>query len=64
MHPHADSRIPNIWISRNSAKLKNKKILLVDDVMTTGATTFCCAEELIKGEVNCVIILTAAKSKL
>ena len=45
-------------------KLKNKKILLVDDVMTTGATTFCCAEELIKGEANCVTILTAAKSKL
>lgn len=49
---------------RSNIKLKNKKILLVDDVMTTGATTFCCAEELIKGEGNCVIILTAAKSKL
>ena len=46
------------------ATLKNKKILLVDDVMTTGATTFCCAEELIKGEANCIIILTAAKSKI
>ena len=45
-------------------KIKNKKILLVDDVMTTGATTVCCVEELIKGEANCVIILTAAKSKL
>lgn len=49
---------------RSLIKFKNKKILLVDDVMTTGATTFCCAEELIKGEANCVIILTAAKSKL
>ncbi|MBC8059317.1 MAG: ComF family protein [Clostridiaceae bacterium] len=49
---------------RSDMKIKNKKILLVDDVMTTGATTFCCAEELIKSEVNCVIILTAAKSKL
>ena len=49
---------------KNNVKFKNKKILLVDDVMTTGATTFCCAEELIKSEANCVIILTAAKSKL
>jgi len=49
---------------RGLTKIKNKKILLVDDVMTTGATTFCCAEELIKGEANCVIILTAAKSKI
>ena len=49
---------------RSDKKIKNKKILLVDDVMTTGATTFCCAEELIKGEANCVIILTAAKSKI
>ena len=49
---------------KSYVKIKNKKILLVDDVMTTGATTFCCAQELIKGEANCVIILTAAKSKL
>ena len=49
---------------RDHIKLENKNILLVDDVMTTGATTFCCAEELIKSEANCVIILTAAKSKL
>jgi competence protein ComFC len=49
---------------RSNIKIKNKKILLIDDVMTTGATTFCCAEELIKGKAKCVIILTAAKSKL
>ena len=49
---------------KNKVNLKNKEILLVDDVMTTGATTFCCAEELIKGAAKNVIILTVAKSKI
>ena len=49
---------------KNYIKVKNKNFLLIDDVMTTGATTVCCAEELIKGHANCVTILTAGKSKL
>jgi competence protein ComFC len=44
--------------------IKNKKILLVDDVVTTGATAFYCASELIKMEAKEVIILTAAKSSI
>lgn len=41
-----------------------KKIILVDDVLTTGATTFLCAEQLIAGKASSVIVLTAAKSKI
>ena len=45
-------------------KIKNKNIILVDDVITTGATTFLCADELIKNGANQVIVLTVAKSSV
>lgn len=44
--------------------IKNKKILLVDDVVTTGATAFCCCMELLKCGADKVTVLTVAKSKL
>jgi competence protein ComFC len=45
-------------------RIKNKKILLVDDVVTTGATAFYCASELINMGAEEVTILTAAKSSI
>lgn len=44
--------------------VKEKKILLVDDVITTGATAYSCAKEIKNAGAEAVIILTAAKSKL
>ncbi len=44
--------------------MKNKKILLIDDVITTGATAFYCAHNLKKSEIDNVCILTIAKSKV
>ncbi|MGH4138516.1 ComF family protein [Clostridium sp.] len=44
--------------------IKNKNILLVDDVITTGATTFHCAHNLKESGTNNVCILTIAKSKV
>lgn len=44
--------------------MKNKNILLVDDVITTGATAFHCAHNLKESGKNNVCILTIAKSKV
>lgn len=50
--------------AKNERYIKNKSILLVDDVLTTGATTFFCAQELLNAGAGKVCILTVAKSKL
>jgi competence protein ComFC len=44
--------------------IKNKKILLLDDVITTGATAFYCARCLKEKGINDVYILTIAKSNV
>jgi competence protein ComFC len=49
---------------RNEKPIYNKKILLIDDVMTTGATAFYCARELINKGAGEIIILTVAKSRI
>lgn len=41
--------------------LKNKDVLLVDDVITTGATTASCAEVLLKGGCSRVRVLSLAR---
>jgi competence protein ComFC len=54
----------NCFIVKDSNLIKNKKILLVDDVLTTGATAFYSSAELIKNGAEKVTVLTVAKSKL
>lgn len=48
----------------NEKVVLNKKIILVDDVFTTGATGFYCAKNLISSGAKSVIVLTAAKSSI
>lgn len=48
----------------NKHSIENKNILMIDDVLTTGATVFHCCSELIKGGARKINILTAAKSKV
>jgi competence protein ComFC len=43
---------------------RNEQVLLIDDVITTGATAFYCSELLINNGCGKVIILTAAKSNI
>lgn len=46
---------------RHRAKLQDRRILLVDDVYTTGATARACARALIHGGAKSVDVLTLAR---
>jgi ComF family protein len=45
-------------------RFKEKTVLLVDDVMTTGATASACAQVLTKAGAHCVMVLTVARAVL
>ncbi|EJO5346243.1 ComF family protein [Clostridium botulinum] len=54
--------VKNSFKVYNEKYIKDKKIILIDDVLTTGATAFYCANELKKVGAKEIFILTAAKS--
>lgn len=56
--------LKNSFECTNEKYLKNKTILLVDDVITTGATSFYCAKAMLRKGASNVIVLTCAKSRL
>ena len=53
--------IKNAYSIKDIKKVENKKILLIDDIYTTGATINSCIKELEKVNVNKIGILTLAK---
>lgn len=48
---------------KNRDEFRNKRILLIDDIITTGATMEECSKELIKNEARTVIGLALTSSK-
>ncbi|AJA49603.1 putative amidophosphoribosyltransferase [Clostridium pasteurianum DSM 525 = ATCC 6013] len=62
-----NSRWENLFLSfkiKNSNKILGKNILIIDDVITTGATSYYCAEELLNNGAKKVKVLTAAKTSI
>ena len=53
--------IQGVYKLRNNASLKHKKILLVDDIYTTGSTVNECSKALSQAEPEKIGILTIAK---
>jgi len=56
------TNIKNAFRIRNGSKITGKRILLVDDVYTTGATVNECAKVLLKGGAGHVDVLTLARA--
>lgn len=54
--------VRNVFKVRTPEKIKYKKILLVDDVFTTGATVNECARVLIKSQASEVEVFTFARA--
>jgi competence protein ComFC len=57
-----EENVKNSFKVKNKEIIKSKKILLLDDVYTTGATTEECKKILLENGAKKVIIVTLAKS--
>ncbi len=49
---------------RDNKMLSNKKVILLDDILTTGATANECSKTLLKAGAKEVLVLTLAKPTL
>ena len=55
--------VEHAFTLRDAAAISGKHLLLIDDVVTTGATTTACARELLKAPAVTVSILSLAFTK-
>lgn len=55
--------VKDVYELKNNTKIANKKILLIDDIYTTGSTAKECIKKLKKGRPKKVDVLVISKSK-
>jgi ComF family protein len=58
---HRYRNVAGVFKVTNPLEIKNKKILLIDDVLTTGATLESCTTTLLKAGAQEVSVLTLAR---
>jgi len=56
------ANVKHAFSLKRPSDVKGKRILLVDDVLTTGATADACAHTLMRGGAACVDVLTLAQT--
>ncbi|MCY6485642.1 ComF family protein [Clostridium aestuarii] len=56
--------LKNSFRSIRYMQIESKTVLLIDDVVTTGATSFYCAKNLLENGAKEVLVLTAARSNI
>ena len=62
---NAEERMRNVsgaFQIQNSKQLAGKAVILIDDVLTTGATANACAQEIRKLSPESIFVFTAAKA--
>jgi len=59
--PQRLSNVQHAFQTRRGTALEGRRVLLVDDVMTTGATVNACAKALKKGGAKTVHVITVAR---
>ncbi|MBQ4875495.1 MAG: ComF family protein [Rickettsiaceae bacterium H1] len=57
------SNIKNVFAVKNDKNIRGKNILLIDDVITTGATVYACTKTLLRNKVKSVHVLTIARTE-
>lgn len=55
------NNVKNVYKLKDKEKIENKKILIFDDIYTTGATIEACIKEISKANIKQIGILTLAK---
>lgn len=53
--------VKNVYKLENKNEINNKRILLLDDIYTTGSTVKACVDELKKGKPKIIDVLVIAK---
>jgi len=53
------ANVSDAFVLRQADKLRHKHIMLVDDVMTTGATIEACAKHLLKAQISLSVVCIA-----
>jgi ComF family protein len=59
--PEREANVRNAFVQRRCEKLEGQRILLLDDVFTTGATTSACAQVLRRAGAIDVCVWTLAR---